>query len=237
MMWLAGGIVIVLIAAAGVHMRRRAGHELRSAAFIFVLVLLPILALMSGGHGIRERHVITLEVVLALWAAAGLGYLLAAPGEAWRRRLGWSSLIALAALSVTGNAALLLRDSDWLPEIDRLRGGADLLIIVPRSAQPSVYAMMVGDSPLGSEPARWPPVCSSDTEWWCRRVDELQTVSVDAVSEEIVAAAAAAPRSVWIFAARRDDVDQRLPPQLDRCERAFRDTTWTVLRCTASDLR
>jgi hypothetical protein len=62
-------------------------------------------------------------------------------------------------------------------------------------------------------------------------------VSLDDVTEGVFAAAAAAPRSLWIFDARGEQTYGRIPPRLDACERVFRDATWTVFRCSGSALR
>jgi hypothetical protein len=235
--WLAGTIIVGLIAAAIIQVRRSAPRQLRNAALALILVILPVLALLRGGHGIRERHVVTVQVVLALWAAIGLGAMLASPASRTVRRLGWLVAIALMAVSLRGNGALVSQGGDWLWDIDRMRTGADLLMIVPRSAQFSVHAMMTGNSPLASETVGWPPVCRTDTESWCRGVDGVPSVSLDEVTDEVVAAAAAAPRSVWIFDARGQEVYRRIPARLDACERVFRDATWTVLQCSGTALR
>jgi hypothetical protein len=100
-----------------------------------------------------------------------------------------------------------------------------------------VYAMLTGDSPLCGESLRWPPVCETDTEWWCRRADGLPTVSVDEVSDDVIAAAAASAQSIWIFDVRGERTYQRIPLRLHACEQVFRDATWTVLGCSGTALR
>jgi hypothetical protein len=235
--WLGGGIIAVLIAMAIVRLRRTDPRWLRNAALILILLVMPILALLSRGHGIRERHVITVQVGLALLAAVGLAGMLAASNRTTVRVLGCLLAIVLAGLSVRGNSALVLWTGDWLSGIDRLRGAADLMMIVPRSAQFPVYAMLTGDSPLCGESLRWPPVCETDTEWWCRRADGLPTVSVDEVSDDVIAAAAASAQSIWIFDVRGERTYQRIPLRLHACEQVFRDATWTVLGCSGTALR
>jgi hypothetical protein len=56
-------------------------------------------------------------------------------------------------------------------------------------------------------------------------------VSVDEVTDAVVAAAAAAPRSLWIFDVRTEDVRLRIPPHLRACAEVRRDANWAVFEC------
>jgi hypothetical protein len=236
--WLApaAAIASLLIVVAIVRLWRRDLRQLRDATVILLLLFVPVLALLAGGHGIRERHVIGPHVGLAFFAAIGLGLTISSAGRR-TRLLGWLLAGALSALSATGNAAVVRNSTGWIAQIAQIGARADLLVIVPRSAQFPVYAMLTGDVPLGSRTTRWPPVCESDTEWWCRRVGRLDTVSVDEVTDGVVASAAAFPRSIWIFDVRGTGGSHRIPPQLRGCEQVQRDVTWAVLECSNATLR
>jgi hypothetical protein len=132
--WLAGGLVVALIGTACVLMRKGGWRQLYNFGVALVLVIVPILALLSGGRGIRERHVITLQVVLALGAAAGVGAMLTASKSAARRRIGVAAALVLVALAVAGNRALLSQPDEWLRGVGYMTRGAELVMVVPRSA-------------------------------------------------------------------------------------------------------
>jgi hypothetical protein len=227
----AAAIAIVLIAVAIVGLWRRAPRQLSEVAVVVVLLTLPVLALLAGGHGVRDRHVIGVHIGLALCAATGLGLLIGSRQHWAPRVLGWTAAGVLAAVCLVNNSAVVRNSEGWIDQIAALSARADLLMIVPRSAQFPVHAMLTGDAPPGSETMRWPPVCRTDTEWWCRRVGRLQTVSVDEVTDAVVAAAAAAPRSLWIFDVRTEDVRLRIPPHLRACAEVRRDANWAVFEC------
>lgn len=236
--WLAGGLVVALIGTACVLMRKRGWRQLYNFGVALVLVIVPILALLSGGRGIRERHVITLQVVLALGAAAGLGAMLTASKSAARRRIGVAAALVLVALAVAGNRALLSQPDEWLRGVGHMTRGAELVMVVPRSAQLPVAAMLTGNSSAASAAVAWPPVCESDSEWWCRRLDDgRRVVAVDDVSDAVVDAAAGAGRSVWVFDRRERALNGRIPARLDTCKRLRADTFWTVLECAGGDLQ
>ena len=74
------------------------------------------------------------------------------------------------------------------------------------------------------------------TEWWCRRAGRLTTVSVDAVTDEILAAADAVPRSIWIFDLRGAAGAARIPARLASCQPVVRNAGWSVLACAGGRL-
>jgi len=234
---LAGAMAAVLILAAIVGLWRSAPRQLRDPLLVLGLVVIPVLALLGGGHGIRDRHVIAVHVALTLLAATGLGLMISGRRGSKPRMLGWFLAIALAVVSAYGNGMVVRGSEGWIGQISRLCAGADLLMIVPRSAQLSVHAMLTGDSPLASATLRWPPVCESDTEWWCRRVNGLQVVSVDEVTDDVVAAASAFARSIWIFEARREETHHGVPPRVRGCEPILADSMWSVFSCAGTNLR
>jgi len=235
--WTAGTLVVALIAAAAL-LRPYARCQLRNVGVALVLVILPILALLSGGRGIRERHVITVQVVLAFGAAAGLGALLTANRWVPLRVLGGLAALALVWLSIEGDRALLSQPDEWLHDVGRYAAGAELLMIVPRNAQLPITAMLTGDAPSASAPVAWPPVCESDSEWWCRQLDDgRRVVAVDDVSDAVVDAASRAARSVWVFDLRNRAINGHVPARLDACKRVRTDVSWMVLECAAADLQ
>jgi hypothetical protein len=235
--WVAGGLVLTLIAAAWLLTRQRA-RQLYNFAVVLVLVGVPIAMLLSGGRGIRERHVITLQVVLALGAAAGLAALLSAGKSAPQRRLGALAALALIGLSIAGNRALLAQPDEWLRGVGRMTRGAELVMVVPRNTQLPVTAMLTGNSAAAGASVAWPPVCESDSESWCHRLDDgRRIVAVDDVSDAVVDAAAGVGRSVWVFDGREPAVKRGLPARLAACKRLRADLFWTVLECAGGDLQ
>jgi hypothetical protein len=233
--WLGGGIALGLVAASLPFLRRQ--QQWRTIPASVVLVTAPVLALLISGRGIRERHVIGVAFVLALLAAIGWGQLIAAAKRPLARAMGGLSLLGLLALAAYGNIVLLRGARGWLDRLANVCSGADLLVVAPRSAQMPIHAMLTGDSPLASPGIRWPPVCESDTEWWCRRVGALPMVSVDAVTDDVVDSAAAAPRSVWIFRSGQETDDDHVPLALRRCDVVARDPFWRILQCSGMALR
>jgi hypothetical protein len=238
MSWFGTAIAIVLVTVAILASRR---GEPRQFLFIvgssLVLVAVPVLALLGGGRGIRERHVIGIAVVLALMAAMGWQRLIDRRRRTAQLAIGGTLLITLIALSARGNTTLVRGASGWIDQLPFVARATDLLVIVPRSAQMSVFAMLTGDSPLAAEGARWPPVCESDTEWWCRRAGPLTVLSVDAITADLVISAAALPSSTWVFSADGDSDNRGPAPLLDRCTVVFRDVGWRIVRCSAEELR
>ncbi len=238
MSWFGGGIAVGLVGAVVLASRRREPRRFAFIAFAtVVLVAAPVFALLGGGRGIRERHVIGIAVVLALVAAMGWRRMLGTRRRTAQLAMGGTVLVALIALSVVGNASLVRGARGWIDELPSLARDADLLVIVPRSAQMSVYAMLTGDSPLAGDGTRWPPVCETDTEWWCRRAGALPVVSVDAITADLVAGAAAVPSSTWVFSADAKVVDRDAVSPLGRCAVLFRDFDWCVVHCSAAELR
>jgi hypothetical protein len=173
----------------------------------------------------------------SLSSVTGLGLLIAGSRGATGRVAGWLLAAGLAAGAVVGNAAVLRATHDGVPALGRRCTGADLVMIAPADAQGAVYAMLLGDSPAGSETVRWPPVCADGVEGWCRCVGGLHTVSVYAVRDDIVSAAAMSPRSIWIFRAQGAPADHDIPPRLRRCDQILRNSVWTVLGCSSATLR
>jgi hypothetical protein len=236
-LWPASAIVAVLIAVAVVALRRRAPRQLHDAALVLVLLIAPLLALLSAGHGIRDRHLSGLQVGLALFAATGLGMMIERTNGRKIQALGWSAACAVVVISAIGNSAVVCNSEGWIWQIGDISARTDLLMIVPRSAQFPIHAMLTGDVPMGSATLRWPPICQTGTERWCRRVDGLRTVSVDEVTDGVIAAAATAPRSIWILDARDTHISGRIPPRLRGCEQILRNASWAVLECSMGDLR
>lgn len=225
----AAAVAAVLVFAALVLLWRSDRRQARDAGLVLALLAVPVLALLAGGHGIRDRHVLGMHLGLTWCAATGLGGLIASPG--WRARLlGGLAAGALIGIAAVGNHTVLAASTGWIDGLAELGAQADLLVIVPRDAQFEVYAMLTGDVPLGSETVRWPPVCPSGTEWWCRRVGRLQTVSVDAVTDEVVAAAAVSPRTIWIYKL----LGASIPGPLRACRSVLRNATWSVFDCRDS---
>ena len=227
--WLALAFAAALIAIAGLRATRGLGLVLGALA----LVVVPVLALLAGGHGIRERHVIAVQVVLALLAALGLARLLAARRGSAARRGGVLVAAVLVALAAIGNRALIAGATGWVERLDRYTAGADLIVLAPRAALMPVHAMLTGDAPTADAAMRWPPVCESDGEWWCRRIDGTPAVAIDRVDDQVLAAAAGAPRSVWIFAGEATSV----PARLHGCATLLHDQTWHILECRGAALR
>jgi hypothetical protein len=98
--------------------------------------------------------------------------------------------------------------------------------------------MLTGNSSAASAAVAWPPVCESDSEWWCRKLDDgRRVVAVDDVSDAVVDAAAGAARSVWVFDLRNRAINGRVPARLDACKRLRTDVIWMVLECAAADLQ
>jgi hypothetical protein len=228
--WLGGSVALGLVAAALPFLRRQ--QRWLTIPVSVVLVTAPVLALLISGRGIRERHVIGVAIVLALLAAIGWAELIARS----KRGAAGLSLVGLLVLCAYGNTVLLRGAGGWLDQLAEVCSGADLLVVAPRSAQMPIHAMLTGDSPLASPGIRWPPVCESDTEWWCRRLGALPMVSVDAVTDDVVDSAAAAPRSVWVFRAGNVG-DRDVPARLGRCRTVHSDEVWSVLECSGMTLR
>jgi hypothetical protein len=223
-------VVALLIIAAAVGVWRNHRRRLLTTLAMVLLVTVPVLALLGSGRGIRERHVLGVQTVIAVLVALGLGQMMAVKKRA-PRAVGVLLILLLVALCARGNIDLVRGARGWLGQLADLCSGADLLVIVPRSEQMSVYAMLTGDSPLAGEGMRWPPVCESDTEWWCRRADGLATVSVDAIGPDLVASATAAPESIWIFRTSGEAGAQEIPPPIKSCEPVSTDPFWRILRC------
>jgi hypothetical protein len=229
---IAGGLILLAI----LYLWRRSRRQLAVVVSAVLLVAVPVGALLSGGQGIRERHVITVHVMLAFLAAIGLGSLFAA-ASGKVRGLVWLLVSGLAVCAFVGDRAALDAAHGWNTDIGRLSAGADLIVIVPRDAQGMMYAMLFGDAPEGRETVRWLPVCQLGTERWCRRVGQQQTVSVDEVSDGVVSAAAGVRRSVWIFRKDAAVYPGGLPRALGACGELLRDPDWQLVECAPASLR
>jgi hypothetical protein len=233
---LGGSLVALLIIVAAVGLWCEHRRRLLTVVVMVLLITLPVLALLGSGRGIRERHVLGVQTVSALLVALGLGQMMSIKKRA-PRAVGALLILLLVALCVRGNIELVRAARGWLGQLADLCSGADLLVIMPRSEQMTVYAMLTGDSPLAGEGIRWPPVCDSDTEWWCRRTDGIAIVSVDAIGPDLVASAAAAPKSIWIFPTGGEAGAQEIPPSIQSCEPVPADPVWRILRCFGPTLR
>jgi hypothetical protein len=235
--WLMPAVVIagLLSLYGAVRLVRSAPRALAIALLVFTLLFAPVLALLAGGHGIRMRHAVCLQVGLTWFAAAGLGLLLSGPGLI-RRGTGWLLIGALMVIGVRENGALLRASHGWIDNLDEIARQADLLLIVPRAAQFPIFAMLTGDGPEGTATVRWPPVCPSGTESACRQVSQLSIVAVDQPSDSVVAAAAAAQHSVWIFRTPDSDALRSAQERLRICRSILQDRYWVMLECAGSDL-
>jgi hypothetical protein len=231
-----GGVVALLIVVAAVGVWRVDRRRLLTVVAMVLLVTLPVLALLASGRGIRERHVLGVQTVIAIVVALGLKQMMAVKKRG-PRAVGVLLILLLAAFCARGNIDLVRGARGWLGQLADLCSGADLLVVMPRSEQMTVYAMLTGDSPLAGEGVRWPPVCNSDTEWWCRRADGVVIVSVDAIGPDLVASAAVAPKSIWIFPAGGEAGAQEIPPPIQSCELVPADSFWRIFRCLGSTLR
>jgi hypothetical protein len=151
--WLvpAGMIAGLLSVYAVGRLLRVAPRTLAAALLVLALLLAPVLALLAGGHGIRTRHAVCLQIGLAWFAAAGLGLLLCGAGLL-ARAAGWLLLCALAVIGVIENGATLRASAGWIDNLDAVLAQADLLLVVPRAAQFPVLAMLTGDGPRATRP-------------------------------------------------------------------------------------
>jgi hypothetical protein len=232
----ARAVAVALIAAGIVALWQRDARQLRNALLTLGLVVAPVLALLSGGHGIRDRHVIAVHVALTLLVATGLGLATTVLRSWTARSVAWLLALALATICVLGNRAVVLASNNWIPHLDGLCEQANLVVTVPRAAQGVVFAMLFGDSPEGGKTMRWPPACDLGTEWWCRRVGRVQNVAIDEVTDAVLETAATMPRSVWIFNVDAAASD-RIPPRVRRCQETFANSEWLVFDCAATALR
>lgn len=234
--WLAGGLGITLVLATFLRRDNGVTSCLHLAWAALVAVALPVLALLAGGHGIRERHVIALQVGLTLLAALGLGGLLTNPRRALRT-LGIVLAATLLFASFRGSQALIQQTGGWIPELRRLCAGADLLVLVPRQAQGALLAMLTGDAPNATPMIAWPPVCATDNETWCQRIDDLSIIAVDVADDAVAQSAARFEHSLWIFEARPAGDTGLVPDVMRNCTTLLADTHWSAFECTAAELR
>lgn len=91
--WPAPAAAALLILAALLGLWRTDRHQLRHVLLVLVLLALPVLALLVGGHGVRDRHVFGLQLGISWCAALGLATLIASRAVPLRMLSG----LALAA--------------------------------------------------------------------------------------------------------------------------------------------
>ncbi|MBX3026526.1 hypothetical protein KF840_16590 [bacterium] len=230
--WSALCVGLALLGMGGWLWWQRRPRALLQQAIVVGLAFLPLAALLSGGHGIRDRHALGLQIVLA-WVLAGALALMLTAAARSLRAWGATALAALAALSWSGTTTVLQLTADWPPELARHARDADVVVIVPTWAEGTVHAMLTGRAAEGSDTFRMPPICPLGTEKYCRHAANLRSVAVDQPSAELVDAVAGYPRSLWLF----DTAHLAMTEALQGCDRFIATPNWTAFDCRGAALR